>query len=150
MSSITVKYLVYYCSYSIHKNGNKTSFSTAEIAAIDEIWSRVAEDFAPFNLNVTTVAPPVITDRVAARVAIGGSYSDWYGRSAGGVSFVGGFSTGASNVAYVFANTLSNGNPRYVGRCPCLRDGRYSYHDTPQEDGKISQPSFSSLIGIYS
>ena len=95
-------------------DGNKASFSAAELAAIREIWARVAEDYAPFNLNVTTVAPPVIADRVAARVAIGGSYSDWYGSTAGGVSYVGRFAGGASNVAYVFANTLGSGNPRYV------------------------------------
>lgn len=95
-------------------DGNKTSYSAAELAAIREIFARVAEDYAPFNLNVTTVAPPIIADRIAARVAIGGSYSDWYGSAAGGVSYVGGFSGPASNVAYVFASTLSNGNPRYV------------------------------------
>jgi hypothetical protein len=95
-------------------DGNKASFSAAEVAAIRAIWSRVAEDYAPFNLNVTTIAPPSIADHVAARVAIGGSYSDWYGSSAGGVSYVGGFAGGASNVAYVFANTLDSGNPRYV------------------------------------
>jgi hypothetical protein len=95
-------------------DGNKSSFSAGEIAAIDEIWARVAEDYAPFNLNVTTVPPPRIGDRVAARVAIGGSYSDWYGGSAGGVSFVGGFSSGASNVAYVFSNSLNSGNPTFV------------------------------------
>src|SRR6185295_4825662 len=67
-----------------------------------------------FNINVTTVAPPMIADRVAARIAIGGSYSDWYRSSAGGVSYVGGFTGGASNVAFVFADTLGSGNPRYV------------------------------------
>jgi hypothetical protein len=95
-------------------DGNKASFSATEVAAIREIWARVAEDYAPFNLNVTTAPPAVIADRVAARVAIGGSYSDWYGSSAGGVSYVGGFAGGASNVAFVFASTLGNGNPRYV------------------------------------
>src|SRR5262245_38790122 len=44
-------------------DGNNAAFSAAEIAAIDEIWSRVAEDYAPFNINVTTVPPPVIADR---------------------------------------------------------------------------------------
>src|SRR5688572_14916358 len=72
-------------------DGNPGSFGAAEQAAIREIWSRVAEDYAPFNINVTTVQPPVIADRVAARIAIGGSSRDWYGGSAGGVSYGGGF-----------------------------------------------------------
>jgi hypothetical protein len=95
-------------------DGNKSSFSAGELTAIREIWSRVAEDYAPFNVNVTTVPPAVVADRVAVRIAIGGSYSDWYGTSAGGVSYVGGFAGGASNVGFVFAGSLSGGNPRYV------------------------------------
>jgi hypothetical protein len=95
-------------------DGNSASFSTAEQAAIREIWARVAEDYAPLNINVTTVAPASIRDRVSGRVVIGGSYSDWYGHTAGGVSYVGGFSGLASNVAYVFSKTLAGGNPRYV------------------------------------
>jgi len=95
-------------------DGNQASFSPAEIAAIDEIWARVAEDYAPFNINVTTAPPRSVADRVAARVAIGGSYTDWYGSAAGGVSYVGGFSTAAPNVAYVFSQSLGGGNPRLV------------------------------------
>lgn len=95
-------------------DGNKTSFSATEVAGMREIWGRVAEDYAPFNINVTTVPPTRVGDRVTAKVAIGGSYSDWYGSSAGGVSYVGGFSNTASNVAYVFATTVGNGNPQYV------------------------------------
>jgi hypothetical protein len=95
-------------------DGNKSNFSAGEIAAIDEIWARVSEDYAPFNLNVTTVAPATIADHKSARVAIGGSYADWYGSSAGGVSYVGGFSTSASNVAFVFADSLNHGDPRDV------------------------------------
>jgi hypothetical protein len=95
-------------------DGNPASFSAGELAAIHEIWSRVAEDYAPFNLNVTTLPPPVIAPHVAARVAIGGSYSDWYRTSAGGVSYVGGFAGNTSDVAFVFSNTLNNGNPRFV------------------------------------
>jgi hypothetical protein len=55
------------------------SLSTADAAAIVEIWRRVAEDFAPFNVDVTTVEPaslaPGVPDSVAngraLRVALG-------------------------------------------------------------------------------
>lgn len=95
-------------------DGNYASFSAAELANIREIWARVSEDYAPFNINVTTVAPPLIADRVAAKIVIGGSYSDWFGSSAGGVAYVGGFANGASNVGFVFEDALGNGSPRYV------------------------------------
>ena len=64
-------------------DGNATSFSAAEISSISEIWARVAEDFAPFNINVTTVEPPSFANGAAVRVAIGGNYSDWFGQSRG-------------------------------------------------------------------
>lgn len=96
------------------RDGNASSFSAAEISAIQEIWARVAEDFAPFNINVTTVEPPSFANRVAIRVAIGGNYSDWFGSAAGGVAYVGGFYNSSSNVAYVFEDALGNGNPKYV------------------------------------
>src|SRR5262245_23003516 len=95
-------------------DGSPASYSAAELAAIREIWARVAEDYAPFNINVTTVAPAVIGNRVAARIAIGGSYSDWYGMAAGGVSYVGGFAGPSSNVGYVFSSTLAGGTPQFV------------------------------------
>lgn len=94
-------------------DGNASSFNTVEQAAIREVWARVSEDYAPFNVNVTTVQPPVIADRKGVRIAIGGAATDWYGRSAGGVSYAGGFSGPASNVGYVFAKTLGM-QSRYI------------------------------------
>lgn len=96
------------------RDGNPSSFSAAETSAMTEIWSRVAEDYAPFNINVTTVQPPSFANRAAIRVAIGGNWSDWFGKSAGGVAYIGGFYNSASNVAYVFEDALGNGNPKYV------------------------------------
>ena len=95
------------------QDSNVTSFSDAELAAIQQIWARVAEDYAPFNIDVTTVDPGNQTNGVTAVIAIGGNYSDWYGSSAGGVAYVGGFSNFSSNVGYVFENALGS-NARYV------------------------------------
>jgi len=96
------------------RDGNAGSFSASEVSSIQEIWARVAEDFAPFNINVTTVQPASFANGAAIRVAIGGNYSDWFGNPAGGVAYVGGFYNSASNVAYVFEDALGNGNPKYV------------------------------------
>ncbi len=41
------------------------SFSDAEQTAIKRIWERVAEDYAPFNVDVTTERPAVLTTRTA-------------------------------------------------------------------------------------
>jgi hypothetical protein len=110
-------------SAAYDQDGNASSFTSGEIASMREIWTRVAEDFAPFNINVTTVAPPSFADRVAVRVVIGGDWDDWFGHAAGGVAYVGGFYNGASNVAYVFEDALANGNPRYTAEAAAHEAG---------------------------
>jgi hypothetical protein len=40
-------------------DGNTASFSVGELQTILGIWQRVAEDFAPFELNITTEAPSI-------------------------------------------------------------------------------------------
>ena len=42
-----------------------TSFSDSEQAAIKRIWQRMAEDYAPFNIDVTTERPATFTTRTA-------------------------------------------------------------------------------------
>ncbi|MCU0879889.1 MAG: choice-of-anchor D domain-containing protein [Pirellulaceae bacterium] len=95
-------------------DGDATTFSSGELSTIEQIWARVAEDFAPFNIDVTTIDPGSLANKVVAHIAIGGSASDWYGSSAGGVAYVGGFYNSAPNVGYVFENNLGNGNAKYV------------------------------------
>ncbi len=95
-------------------DGDRSSFSATELANIQQIWARVAEDYSPFNIDVTTIDPGNFANKVAVRVAIGGNHSDWFKQGAGGVAYIGGFYNSASNVAYVFEDALGNGNPRSV------------------------------------
>ncbi len=104
-------------------DGDTSTFSDQELANIRDIWTRVSEDYAPFNINVTTVDPGVLTDKVVAKIAIGGSNADWYGQSAGGVAYVGGFYNASSNVGFAFAKNLGNGNARYVAEAAAHEAG---------------------------
>ncbi|MCZ2459530.1 MAG: T9SS type A sorting domain-containing protein [Chitinophagales bacterium] len=76
-------------------------------AKITEVFNRVAEDYRPFNVNVTTdssaywAAPANARTRVILTVT-----SDWYG-SAGGVSFVSSFVWGDNTPAFVFTALLN-------------------------------------------
>ena len=74
---------------------------------INEIFNRVAEDYRPFNLNVTTDSAKFLAAPIAqrSRVILTVS-SSWYG-SAGGVSFVGSFTWGDDTPAFVFSALLS-------------------------------------------
>jgi hypothetical protein len=96
------------------RDSDPTSFSATELTSINELWTRVAEDFAPFNINVTTVTPASFDHGKTLTVVVGGSWSDWYGTQVNGVSILGSFTSTDPNVAYVFSNNLGTGLPRWV------------------------------------
>lgn len=94
-------------------DGNPASFSDAEQAAIVRIWERVAEDFAAFDIDVTTEEPATF-DLQTARLLIT-SRIDFAGRAApegnvaGGVAFLDIFGQpGAANLspAFVYFDNL--------------------------------------------
>ena len=97
-------------------DGVPYSFSSAERTRIINIWKRVAEDYAMFDVDVTTEDPGTDALRKSnssdtnygIRVVIGGSSSDWYGNSAGGVAYVGSFSWSSDTPCWVFPKSLSN------------------------------------------
>lgn len=79
-------------------DGDSTQFSDAEKERIQYIWQRVAEDFAPFDVDVTTEPPA--PDRLTRSSSTDGVYgttvmithrSGVYNCSCGGVAYVGVF-----------------------------------------------------------
>ena len=100
-------------------DGN-ASFSDTELSRIQRIWQRVAEDFAPFDVDVTTADPGAedlrnsggADDEWGIRVVIGGNGS-WYG-SAGGVAYLRSFTWSTDTPVFVFENNLGNGHERYT------------------------------------
>jgi len=71
---------------------------------ITEVFNRVAEDFRPFNINITTeeakYAAAPINRRM--RVIITTSH-EWYGTGAGGVAYINCFTWGNDTPAFVFS-----------------------------------------------
>lgn len=105
-------------------DGDPTTFSTAELSNINEIWQRVSEKYSPFNIDVTTQNPGTLAHDVVMKVVIGGDGSNghvdaqgnkiyWAGGRYGGISYVGSFYGGFPNISYVFPGNLGNGIPRY-------------------------------------
>jgi hypothetical protein len=88
-------------------------FSNAELEIIQHIWQRVAEDFIPFNINVTTKEPTPddLNDtrngdtRWGVRVAIGGRNTV---ASQVGIALVDGFRHLQSSPAFVFSEALTS------------------------------------------
>lgn len=103
-------------------DGNTGSFSATELARIQGIWKRVAEDFMPYDVDVTTEDPGVealrkstSTDPIyGVRVCIGGSSYSWYGAGAGGVAYVGSFNWNSDSPCFVFTAQLGTGNEKYT------------------------------------
>jgi len=99
-----------------------TNFSTTELNNIVSIWQRVAEDFAPFDVNVTTVDPGIEAlrrtnssdNQFGVRVCIGGSSYDWFSAGAGGVAYLNSFVWNSDTPCFVFTAQLGNGNAKYT------------------------------------
>lgn len=83
-------------------DGDTTSFSSAEQALIREVWSRVAEDYAPFDINVSTDYYGSFADGQALQVCIGGNNTDWLHLDASGISSIGSFHDSEPNVVFAF------------------------------------------------
>jgi len=97
-------------------DGDPTTFSTAEQDAIQYIWQRVAEDFAPFDVDVTTEEPgdaaifrSSTSDlQYGSRAVI--SPTNFTGQSIGGVAYVGVFNYVGTNYKPAFIMTSGLGN----------------------------------------
>ena len=103
-------------------DGNAASFSEGEQANIQEIWKRVSEDYAAWDVDVTTEEPPLESLRKSTstdtaygiRIVIGGSSYQWLGGGAGGVAYMNSFGWNTDTPAFVFPEQLGNGFPKYV------------------------------------
>ena len=97
-----------------------TTFSSSELTSIAAIWRRVAEDYAPFDVDVTTQEPTsfgTTTGRILITRDTDANGNVMPAQGAGGVAYVGVF--GLSNYGYyspalVYFNNLGGGREDYV------------------------------------
>lgn len=104
-------------------DGNPGSFSTAELQNIQSIWQRVAEDYAAFDVDVTTELPlpGALTRTSTSDLTYGTTVMitrDWVpgGCGCGGFAYLGVFDDTSEyyKPAWVFLDHLGNGNEKYV------------------------------------
>jgi hypothetical protein len=102
-------------------DGDYTTFSDEEQTRIQRIWARVAEDYAPFDVDVTTEQPATFT-RTTARALITRN-TDRNGvnlpsSGGGGVAYLGVFGQAnfatAYSPAFIYANSLGSGSGAYT------------------------------------
>lgn len=93
-------------------------------AQVTEIFQRVAEDYRPFNINITTdstkflAAPP---DRRIRMIVT--PTSNWY-PGVGGVSYIGSFTWGDDTPGFIFTDKLLY-VPKYIAEC-CAHEGGHT------------------------
>lgn len=104
-------------------DGIPYSFSSAELQRIQYIWQRVAEDYAPFDVDVTTEAPPPealsrasASDQVFGTTVLITKSTGVYSCSCGGVAYIGIFDDTRDTYkpALVFYNHLASGGEKAV------------------------------------
>jgi hypothetical protein len=100
-------------------DGNEASFNADELYEIVDVWRRVAEDYAPFDIDITTEEPASFGSRVGRCLITQTRQTDnsfMPSYNAGGVAYVDVFASGASTMAFyspalVFADNLANWGP---------------------------------------
>ena len=100
-------------------DADDTTFSDAEQVAIKRIWQRMAEDYMPFDIDVTTERPATFGPRTAHALITRSTDSSGAANpssSAGGVGYVDVFGTSyyaKYRPAWIYYNNLS-GNESYI------------------------------------
>lgn len=96
-----------------------SSFSDSEQTAIQRVWLRVAEDYSPFDVDVTTERPSLFDSKTAEALITRSTDADGGANpssSAGGVAYVSVFGSASYyryRPAWIYHNNLGN-NESYV------------------------------------
>ena len=92
---------------SFSKDSDHSSFNAEELAMIADSWARVAEDFAPFNVNVTTDEAVYSATSVTNRISAVVTDDVFFGGGAGGVAYsnVFGYPHESAQPAWAFINS---------------------------------------------
>jgi VCBS repeat-containing protein len=98
-------------------DSNVNSLSNIEKEEIQKIWQRVAEDFAPFDVNITTEEPKDVEDlkktgngdeRWGIRVVVTQDKDTQIAPGSGGVAYVGSFNSENDTPAFAFNKGENN------------------------------------------
>jgi hypothetical protein len=119
-------------------------------AQVTEVYNRVAEDYRPFNINITTDSSKYVAAPLAMRMRVIVTVSsDWFG-IAGGVSFVSSFTWGDDTPCFVFS-ALLNYNTKNISEAVAHEAGHTLglFHQAVYNDSciKTSEYNFGQGFG---
>ncbi len=140
-------------------DGDPTTFSAAERAAIQSIWQRVAEDYAPFAIDVTTQDPGLeglrktSTSDLSYGVRVVISPTNWYDGGAGGTAYIGSFNWNSDTPCWIFTGQLGNYD-KYIAEAVSHEVGHTLglYHDgvggTSPSEYYFGQGDWAPIMGV--
>jgi hypothetical protein len=107
-------------------NGNPFTAAPAALndIQITEIFNRVAEDYRPFNVNITTDENVFLSAPINKRIRIIVTPTSAWFPGVGGVSYVGSFTWGDDTPGFVFSDKLGN-KAKEVAEC-CSHESGHS------------------------
>ncbi len=98
------------------RDGDNTTFNTAELIEIQKIFQNVAEDFLPFDVNVTTTDPGLAAltrsspnDTTWGIRVVHTQATSGFGNGIGGVAFLDSFNDSNDNPCFAFNKGVNNG-----------------------------------------
>ncbi|NEO72754.1 zinc-dependent metalloprotease family protein [Moorena sp. SIO3H5] len=144
-------------------DGNTSNFSTAETETIWRIWQRVAEDFSPFDVNVTTAQPSDhqlkktsdSDSQWGIRVVIGGDGS-WYQQGIGGLAYMDSFNWGTDTPVFIFSENRAGGSEKAVAEAishevghslGLTHDGNLTNHYYSGHDNGSVETGWAPIMG---
>jgi hypothetical protein len=118
---------------------------------IIEAFNRVAEDYRPFNINITTDSTKYWAAPFNKRMRVILTVNhEWYG-AAGGVAFVGSFTWGDDTPCFVFTAALGVNNVKYISEAAAHEAGHTFglYHQSQYDANcvKISDYHYGTGTG---
>lgn len=129
---------------------------TLSDAQLLEICRRTAEDYAPFQINVTTEESVYLAAPSNRRIrCIITPDNEWYG-SAGGVAYLNSFTWTGDTPCWVFSDMLSN-SPRYIAEAvsheightlSLSHDGRISPSEAYYQGHGSGEVGWAPIMGV--
>jgi len=115
---------------------------------ITTIFNRVAEDYRPFNINITTDSTKYLAANAfkRMRLIVTPTYQ-WYGAS-GGVAFVGSFTWGDDTPCFVFSGLLNN-NVKNIAEAAAHEAGHTLglYHQSSYDANCVKTSDYNAGTG---
>jgi hypothetical protein len=116
-ATIFIDFDGHYVSSGVWNGGNPFNCAASGLtdAQIIEAFNRIAEDYRPFDLNITTDSTVFLAAPIDLRVRIiVTTSSSWYAAGYSGVAYSGSFTWGDDTPGFVFSDRLGTGNTKRV------------------------------------